>query len=302
MTGHWTEDCTFVHGVVRMHDLAYLAVCEDDLLKEKIPHSFIAEWDRGKWLQSGKLKWDVMSMAIVQHPKEQLIAIGEYGKAWLVGSGNRHEENIVDGKVSPNGRGSLRVVCSIEGRAYAAGLDRQVYRRDGEKKWSCIDQSMRPSTRTDDIFGFEGIDGFSSTEIYAGGWNGEIWRYNGKRWLSCDSPTNLTLTNLICGEDEKVYACGRMGLLLQGKGNHWKVIEHESTEEDLWGLAWYDDRLWIASMTQLYTLEKNTLVPVEFVDTQPETCYHLSTADGVLWSIGPKSVFAFDGSEWTHID
>jgi len=302
MAGHWTNDCTIVNGVVRFQDLAYLGICEDELIEEKVPHGFIAEWDNGNWMEGGKLKWDIASMTVVKQPKEQMIAIGEYGKAWLVGGGDRHEESIADGKISPKDRGTLRVVRAIEGQAYAAGMDRQVYRRDGKNQWTCIDESMRPSSRSNDVFGFEGIDGFSSKDIYAGGWNGEIWHYNGKKWVSCDSPTNLPLTNMICGGDGKVYACGRMGLLLQGKGNRWKVIEHESTEEDLWGLAWYEDKLWVASMTQLYTLEKNKLGPVEFEDTQPETCYHLSTADGVLWSIGPKSVFAFDGNEWTHID
>jgi hypothetical protein len=196
----------------------------------------------------------------------------------------------------------MRVVRAIEGRAYAAGMDRQVYRRDGKDQWSCIDQTMRPPKESDEVVGFEGIDGFAANDIYAAGWHGEIWHFDGKRWRSCDSPTNFPLTNLICGGDGQVYACGRLGLLLRGRDSDWEVIEHDSTEEDLWGLAWYKDRLWVASMSQLYTLKKDKLIPVKFKERQPQTCYHLSTADVVLWSIGPKSVFAYNGKDWTQID
>ncbi len=105
MVGHWTKDNTIVQGVVSRSDFAILAICDDELLEEKVTHAFIAAWVNGKWLEAGELEWDVVGMDVVDHPKEQVITIGEYGKAWLVASGSRHEETITDGKISPKDRG-----------------------------------------------------------------------------------------------------------------------------------------------------------------------------------------------------
>lgn len=295
---HWPQDTTFAHGTVRYKDLVYVCVCHDDLLNRKAPHSSFTAYDQGKWTDAGDRDWDTVSMSVVKRPIEQMIAVGEYGKAWLYGSHDDHEEVIKEGKMTAKDRGSLRVVRGIDGIAYAAGMDRQVWRRDGANRWTCIDQSMRPRPR-ENLVGFEGIDGFSAKDIYAGGWGGEIRHWDGKKWKAIDSPTNSNLTNLVCANDV-VYAVGRLGLLLRGRANRWRVLEQE-VGEDLWGLAWYRGKLWAASMDQLYVLEKDVLVPVEFDDDRPETCYHLSAADGVLWSIGPKDLFVFDGKEWERV-
>lgn len=289
-----------MHGTVRYKDLVYICVCDDKLLEEKAFHSSYTAYDQGEWLDAGDRYWHTVSMSVVKHPKEQMIAVGEYGQAWFCGSDDQHEEIIQEGKLTAKERGSLRVACSIEGRAYAAGMERQVWRRDGVNKWVAIDETMRPKPGLKSIVGFEGIDGFSAKDIYVGGWSGEIWHWDGKKWKSVDSPTNAILHNLVCG-DEHVYAVGRLGLVVRGRGSRWKVLEQE-VSEDLRGLAWYRGKLYAASLTQLYVLEGDQFVPVDFEDDRPHTCGHLSAADGVLWSIGSKDLFQFDGKEWTRIE
>jgi len=163
MAGHWTKDCSFFTGAVRKRTLMHVALGSDDLIKAKAPHAILGAWEKGKWWDAGQLKWHVVSMGVCKHPKEQTIALGEYGKAWLVGSGDKHEETVEDAKGTAKERGSLRCVRGIDGKAYAAGMDRQVWRRDGEKQWTCIDDSMRPGPKEDDV-GFEGIDGFSAKD------------------------------------------------------------------------------------------------------------------------------------------
>lgn len=206
---HWPNNTTFMNGAIRQRDLVYVCICDDELLEQNIGHSVFVALHRDEWIQAGKTKWTTASMSVVTHPTEQMLAIDEYGKAWLCGGGDMHEELIADGKLSPRDRGTMRVARAIEGRAYAAGMDRQVYRRDGKHQWTCIDESMRPPEDDDDVVGFEGIDGFSAKDIYAGGWGGEIWQWNGKKWRQIDSPTNANITNLVCGDDDFVYACGR---------------------------------------------------------------------------------------------
>jgi hypothetical protein len=91
-------------------------------------------------------------------------------------------------------------------------------------------------------------------------------------------------------------------MLIKGKGSAWKVISKNTTKSDFWGMAWFDNHLYVASMDELFRLEDDELVPVTFGKDAPESFYTLSAADGVLWSIGAKDVMAFDGKKWTRID
>lgn len=116
------------------------------------------------------------------------------------------------------------------------------------------------------------------------------------------SPTNLVLTRVFCAGNGQVYASGRRGLLIVGRGDAWQAIEQEDVTSDIWDLAWYDGKLYLSTMRGLYTLQYGGLVEVDFGNDTPATCYHLSTADGVLWSFGTKDIMAFDGTTWTRID
>jgi hypothetical protein len=178
---------------------------------------------------------------------------------------------------------------------------RQVYRRDGEHSWTAIDRGMRAS-RKSRVCGFEAIDGFSKKEVYAAGYRGEIWRYDGKTWRQVDSPTEYLLSNLLCAGDETAYACGQNGLLLRGRRDRWEIVEHSSTKQDLWGLAWYQGKLYLSSTRQIFTLKKGKLETIRTGKDNPLTAYHLSARDGLLWSIGAKDVMSFNGKKWVRID
>jgi len=304
MARHWTDKYSYVTGVVRLPDLAYVALVEDKLSKERIPHSFFSEWDAGSWRGDGiAKKWDTVSMCICQVPVEQGLALGPKGEIFCVGSGDIHEETVATGSQSPENRGPLRAIRSIGGRAFVVGMDRQAYRRDGRSTWVAIDQGARPDSKNSKTVGFESVDGFGANDIYAVGWDGAIWHYNGTTWTEIASPTNLVLTNVCCAGDGKVYATGRRGLLLCGQGPVWEVVEHESMDDDIWGLAWYRGCLYLATNRSVFVLSRDRrLTRVYFGSDPPRTCFHLSTGAGVLWSIGPKDVMSFDGFVWSRID
>jgi hypothetical protein len=301
MARTWTREYTFVAGAVRYRNLGYLALTDDSVNVMEFRHSAFLAWDDGEWGKLETVPWLALSFSICHYPIEQGIALSEWGNVLLMGSNDVHEELVRDGENDPETRGFLRRVRGIAGKAYAAGMDRQVYRRDDRDRWTCIVQSMRP-VRGAEVVGFEGIDGYSESEIYAAGWRGEIWQFDGSRWREIDSPTNFILTNLICGGDGMVYACGRVGLLLRGRGDAWEVIEHGRARDDFWGLAWFNDHLYVCGSRRLFRLEGDDLERVHFGDELPDTCYHLSSADGVLWSVGAKDVMSFDGTTWSRID
>lgn len=290
-------------GCVRYHDLAYLVVTDRKLSEEEVPHSTILSIDAGK-IGGLDLHWTVASVAVCHQPEERLIAIGQWGQVHVLGGGvNAEEPGIRDGKLEPRRRGPLREVRAIAGgRAYAVGTSRQCYRREGPGRWRCIDataQAADGKPLTDKSF--ESIDGFSDKEVYAVGWDGEIWTWNGKHWRQLQSPTDVALHKVVCAPDGNVYACGKMGVVVKGRGKHWELVGHTATEETFWGMAAFGDRIYLSTTQGIYVIDEGGLQPFRSGKRLPGSCYHLSAADGVMWSIGFTEVFEMSTRSWTQL-
>ncbi|KFE96917.1 hypothetical protein IX38_22630 [Chryseobacterium luteum] len=272
-------------GTVRYSDLSYLITTNDISISEGYTGSILISLDCGTW-GAGTVPWLACSGTVCHVPAERYLVLGTDGSVRASGGGViREEASITSCGIDPRKRGPLREIRGIaKGRAYAVGTCRQAYVRDGEDQWRCIDESAQvgdiPITDTS----FESIDGFSEQEIYTVGWEGEIWKYDGSVFSQQNSPTGLALYKVRCAPDGFVYACGQLGTLLRGRNDQWELIEHDSTKK--------------SSTSFVYRLEDGKLLPVDFGDDIPRTCYHLSAADGIMWSIGAKDVMEFDGSDW----
>jgi hypothetical protein len=72
----------------------------------------------------------------------------------------------------------------------------------------------------------------------------------------------------------------------------------EEVSVDIWDLCWFREKLYVATMTALYTLDGNNLVEADFGQMPIPTCYSLTAAEDVLWSIGRDDVASFDGAIW----
>lgn len=300
MGGHWTDQFSFVHGAVRNRTTGYLALVGDEVAERKIPQAIFVVFHQNQWLNGADRKWRVAGMAVAKKPLEQLIAVAEWGDVLCMGSGDTHDEHVLAGKGGPKDRGPMRGARRIGDFIYACGMDRQVYRRDVQARWS--DVGPKPRGKAKGTSGLEALDGFGDKEIYSVGWDGEIWKYDGKAWQLAPSPTNLVLVDVCCAGDGVVYACGRKGLLLRGRDQTWSIVDTGDMREDIWSLAWFEDRLYLSTMYSVYTLGPDGLQDVDMGKDVPESCYRLSTSDGLLWSIGEKDVMAFDGKNWTRVD
>ncbi|MCP3064505.1 hypothetical protein LXT21_37600 [Myxococcus sp. K38C18041901] len=301
MAGHWTDTFSFTSSTVRYKDLAYVAMTGDELSRMRVAKTYFCEWDAGAWGDGGAVDWPLAGLAVAQVPRQQMCAVGWNGGVRMMGSGDRHDEQIGGSVAAIEQRGPLKGVRTIGQRVYVVGMGRQVYRRDGDDAWVSMDEGARPEPGSTGVVGFEAVDGFSEEDLYAAGWNGEIWRCDGVRWQRCPSPTEHVLTALCCAEDGKVYAAGRRGLLLRGRNDTWEVVAQRILE-DIWDLMWFQGQLYVATMGELYVLKGDALVPVDFGAENPKTFYRLSVGDGVLWSTGAKDILAFDGATWTRID
>lgn len=280
----------FIRGAARFNDLVYAISKEKSLMARDIAHASLVAVDRGRWGDAVDTEWDSTALAVARAPEEKVVLIGEDGDVVTYVGGNTTQEAITPPPVM------IRNAREIGGHVYACGMKRQVYRRMGERQW--VDMSAPRAGDTDEL-GFEAIDGYSENEIYAVGWSGELWQYDGTAWHERVSPTNVILTAVCCGVDGVVYAAGQGGILVRGRNDIWSVVQWEDEiTADFWDLCWFQDKLYLATMSGLYTLDRNALVPVEFGDMGPVTCYSLTTAEGVLWSIGREDVASFDGSLW----
>ncbi len=296
---------SYTHGASSLKGSLLVATVSDAFAEDTVDHAFVFGFIKEEWIrpiEDNELNWSAVGITVTKTPLRQGLLLGMWGEVLCLGSGDTHAESIGMAKK----RGPLLSTCAIAGRAYAVGMGRQIYRRDGRDQWTAIDEQIRPAKGDPKPYGFDTIAGFSETDIYAAGRYGEVFHFNGKTWTKLPVPTDQIITHACCAGDGNVYLCGRNGLLLKGRNDEWKIIAH-GKRDDLWNLAWFNDRLYVATMTHVFWLSEEAdgdyLNDVEWTnDDKPKTCLRLSTADGVLWSIGAKDVLSFDGKTWTRID
>jgi hypothetical protein len=303
MGGHWTDEFSYTGGAIRDHVTVYFSLIGDDGAENHVPHAVFTAWRDGSWYDAGKKSWQVAGVAVVREPITQMVAVGRWGEVFCTGSDDTHDEHVVpSGAERPKDRGPLTSVRRIGKSIYATGMDRQVYRRTGANAWNEISPRPKIKAKKGDLQGFQAIDGFSEKDIYAGGWNGEIWHYDGASWNALPSITDTVLVDVCCAGDGLVYACGREGLLMKGRAKKWKLVDLHDLEQDFWSIAWFQERLYVSTISGVYTLDAKGLTPVSMGADAPTTCYRVTADEGVLWSIGAKDVMSFDGTAWTRID
>lgn len=284
------ESRLFTNGAARFNDLVYILSKDKSMIEDEIEHTSAIGVDRGKWVDAVNTNWNSTAIAVAKKPSEKMVLIGEDGEVCTYVGGVSSDENTLS-NVS-----MIRSASAIDGYVYACGMKRQVYKRTGENQW--VDISA-PFPEKKEKVGFESIDGFSEDEIYAVGWNGEIWEYNGSQWLNRGNLTNLILTSVCCAPDGVVYIVGQQGLMIRGRHDAWEVVEwEEEIDVDFWDLCYLNDKVYISTIFELYTYEKGRLLNVDFNGIDVSSCYGLTQAEGVMWSIGGEDVLSFDGKTW----
>jgi hypothetical protein len=280
----------FTDGAARYHNLVYILSKDKSMMEDHIPHTSAVGLYKGKWGDCTNTNWNSTAIAVAKKPTEKLVFVGEDGEiCTYVGGVSSNEDTLP--KVS-----MIRCAETINGYVYVCGMKRQVYKRTSENQW--IDISA-PFPKKKEKVGFESIDGFSEDEIYAVGWKGEIWQYDGSKWLDRGSLTNLILTSVCCAPDGVVYIVGQQGMFIKGRHDTWEIVEWEDEIViDFWDLSFYQGKLYISTMTEIYTFEKGQLIDVDFGGIDVSSCYGLTQAEDIMWSIGGEDVLSFDGKTW----
>lgn len=286
----------FVRGAASRSNHVYFISKVCDLLDQEITHTSIIGLEALKWVSCVTTDWDASAIAIAWKPTPKIVVIGEDGHV-VTRSGNKTKNESL-----PKGSGKvIRNAKTIDGYVYACGMKRHVFKRIDENKWTDISAAAPQSP--EQAVGFEALDGYSNNEIYAVGWAGEIWHFDGSTWNQEEIATDMILTSVCCAPDGFVYVAGQKGAFLRGRKNNWEIIRGKSPySEDFWDLCWYEGQLYVATMGGLYILKGDELNLVEFGSIGPLSCFSLTTAEKVLWSIGHKDIASYDGKKWQKHD
>lgn len=282
---------TFTDGAARKADLLYVLSRDNKLDASDVEHTSAIGWYKGKWGDVKNTNWRSTAVAVAKLPEERLVFVGESGEVCVYSGGKAEREEI-----KPRPR-LIRRAREIGGIVYACGMLRQVFMRKDKDNWNDI--SAKKPAREEKV-GFEDICGFGEKEIYAVGWGGEVWEFDGKSWKGRGCLTNMILASATCAEDE-VYVVGQQGVILRGRHDSWSILDvGKDLSVDIWDVCYFMDKVYFSTFTGIFFLEEGELHPVDF-GFDVSSCYRLTQADGVLWSIGPSDVLSFDGNRWSKI-
>ena len=301
-----TNPYSFLSGFVEDKNTGRVIAQIDELKDAGATDSELLKWTRTdrKWY-SFDLSWHATRICVLHKPELQVIAVGPDGIVAVGSTAGVTEEEIDNSDDGPKRRGDIRDLRIIGKHAYVAGMSRQVYRREGPNIWTRQDAGVVQPLGTFEVAGINSIDGLSEMDIYAVGFGGEIWRFVRNKWRQIDSPTNLVLhrVRVIANTNNLVFACGQEGTLLRGHGDTWEHVEHDTTSEDLWGMEWFNDELYVACDEGLFVLsDTDTLEKIDMSLGAEWTCRHLHANDGVMWSFGPKHIcWTEDAKKWNDV-
>lgn len=297
MTSQGLKGLLIRTGNVRRPDLGFLLAGDPAKEDEERPHAAIFRWKAGQ-LTRVDAQFNANTSCIIEDPEYGVLRASSSG-AYSIETRAGVQSNNIFNNSHPTPKvkrfGDLRSVRAIQGRAYAVGGTGWAFRLDKIAGWTLIDKGLAATAN------LESIDGFAHDDLYIAGYRGDVWHWDGRAWSKCDTPTNVNLNVVRCAADGCVYAAGRGGFMMRGKGDDWQIVDQPIIEDDIWDLAWFEGALYVSTLAGLFRLHDGGVAAVNFVGDAPNSCYHLSVAPGVMWSVGARDVMAFDGHRWTRI-
>ena len=255
-----------------------------------------AEEAAERWSHQGVEGFAQPRCGAARTPVAQGMAVGINGDILAIGSGRMDMEHMVeDGQPI-----AVRKLRCIEGRAYAVGLGREVFRRDGVDKWTRLNAGIGtiPKEQLGPDAGFYDIDGFSEQDMYAVGGAGDVWHYDGNSWFCCDFATNWPLFTVCCAGDGNVYISGEGGRIYRGRKDVWHQIWDAEYVVPYNDTLWFEDKLWLSSDYLFHQLINDEAKNVEHNGGRVLLRGHMDVADGVMVVADLDGVQLFDGKSW----
>ena len=292
------QGSTFTCGAT-YRDILFFAKSSDDLVEKGKPNSAFLFMEGDDWVKYDEIvNWTAISMARIGRAKDlYAVAIGFDGQFWEIENGSLAETlgQISAEDISP------RSLAVVEETIYAVGMGRIVLRRERLNLWTPIGPA--PATAAEGVIGFEDMAGYATDEMYAVGWQGEIWWRDNATWRQVDSPVSANLNAVYCGDDGVVYAVGDNGTMLRGRHETWAVVE-TGRDENLMDVCYFDNTVYVATDFRILKLTADGLEGEDrFVDPGdvPANCLLLLRAPDSVFSMGPTDLFRLSPGGWQRL-
>lgn len=255
-----------------------------------------------QWAGTEYEGWSLSVIGSALSPKSQFLAADIHGNVHVIGSDDESfDKSLVERKPGNPNRGGIRKLKQIGGYAYMCGGARSVAKRSENGKWISHTDAF-PLHPEIGRGGFDDIDGFSEVDVYAGGGLGDVWRYDGKRWIQVAFPSNSRVQAICCGADGNVYISCYEGITFVGRENQWKKIYNGGISLGFRDMVWYEDRVWCTNDYGFWTIHNSVLTQVTDLPSEILVCAgRLSVGDGVLLAAGLRGAAFLEKGRWNSI-
>jgi hypothetical protein len=297
------SDIGYLRGLISETGTIAVLAASEKLEDQDIDHVFIAIQKDDKWVIRQE-EFSAVSMHCGKGNFARTVAIlGMEGDVVVNNPNGVVHERLGKGKSAPNKLRTMHEVRAIGSSFYAVGMRRQVFRRNmSAGPWEKIDSGVFVPDSSKEVAGFLSIDGFGDDEIYAVGYGGQIWMFDGKTWSQVVSPTNARLECVRCTLEGDVLASGEGGVILRGRKSTWRVLDQDITEEPFTGIA-------VLKKTAYFATEDGTIVALgndKFSQVIPKegsevTTGFLDSNGKELLSIGEADILLFNGRAWREL-
>jgi hypothetical protein len=297
-------ELTYTGVFVRSRDHVIIPAIVDSFADDRRDHALVQHRLGEEWVQH-LVENSICGVCATGADVAEVFNVGVDGRVVVARIPGGEANEVVDSSMrGPNFSETLRCVRLIGGQVHVAGMARQCYRRNSQGSWSAIDLgTYLPRGQRTEAVGFLDLDGFELSEVYAAGYKGEIWSMDGNAWKQEASPTNVALTKVLASASQgHVFVAGLAGTLIRGRKGRWDVIAAGQVADDFWGLEEFNGKLFLATNQGLYVLNGDALAPVNLGTDEAVSTSYLHSADGILYSVGPKDVLMTEnGLDWVVV-
>lgn len=286
---------SFITGAVGVgRSAAVLAQIEDD--GEPVDAWRIGFWRDGEWRAEMPLDDNPVALCPLAVTPDTWAVLSSEGLLTIIedaiGSPRIRTDEILD-----NPPFAFTAIARYGTGLATLGMSRQVL-WNGQGGWRQLGTGL-PLEQPGQLIGFEAAMEFGN-DLYAFGWDGEIWQLSNAVWRRIASPTNLILTDAAAMPSGDLIVTGQSGTLLRGRQDSWEAIDHAQTSDDFWSAASFLGQTYISSMNGIFLLQDDQLSLVDD-GSQEGSYYRLSANSDIMISVGSRCVLMTDGDKWQRI-